>query len=250
MTVSRLALPNYLPRSHIECREQRGSAMSLVVVGMAFDLPRTQWQQGLCPAQRLNLTLLIYSQYQSLLRRIKVKPDNVDHFLLQLGIITELEGFHTMGLQVVGLPYAMNRRVAYSYLLGQPTSTQMRHTLGWRQRWQLRPRAVLSRPMVRGRPGLGSSCSPSIPYSLNRLRQRQTVCTDPNSLPEMVLLFRPSAAANMISARRTNFCGVVGLLFHFSNVSRSASDTSIFLAIPAMPLLSHDRNFHSSHFRD
>jgi hypothetical protein len=66
----------------------------------------------------------------------------------------------------------------------------------------------------------------------------------------MALLFRPSAAANMMSALRTNFCGVVGLLFHLSNVSLSSLDISIFLAIPAMLLLSHDKNIHSSYFRD
>jgi hypothetical protein len=34
------------------------------------------------------------------------------------------------------------------------------------------------------------------------------------------------------------------------NVSLSSSDTSIFRAIPAMLLLSHDKNFHSRYFRD
>jgi hypothetical protein len=66
----------------------------------------------------------------------------------------------------------------------------------------------------------------------------------------MALLFRPSAAANMMAALRTNFCGVVGLLFHLSNVSLSASDISIFLAIPAMLLLSHAKKVYSSYFRD
>jgi hypothetical protein len=89
-----------------------------------------------------------------------------------------------------------------------------------------------------------------MPYSAYRFRQRQTVCTDPNLLSQMALLFRPSATANMMAALWTNFCGVVGLLFHLSNVSLSSSDISIFPAIPAMLLLLHAKKVHSSYFRD
>ena len=58
------------------------------------------------------------------------------------------------------------------------------------------------------------------------------------------------AEKDMISALRTDLCGVVRLLFHLSNVSLSSLDISIFLAIPAMLLLSHDEKVHSSHSRD
>jgi len=82
MPMSGLTFPDHFARSHIKRRKERCSAIPFIVMGMALYLPGTQLQQGPCPAQRLNLTLLIYPQYQGRLRGIKVKPHNIDHFFL------------------------------------------------------------------------------------------------------------------------------------------------------------------------
>jgi len=175
-------------------------------------------------------------QYQGLLRWIKVKPHNIDHFpLSNWGSLLKLEGFNTMGLQVVGLPYAMNRGVAHRHLLGQPTSTQCVTPSGG-----VKVVATISAGLIptncARRPGLGSSCSPSTHY--HQIASAKDKLSVPTLTPsEMVLLFRPSAAANMMSARRTNFCGVVGPLFHLSNVSRSAPDPLFFLLSLPCPII-------------
>ena len=110
--------------------------------------------------------------------------------------------------------------------------------------------AILSCPIRRGRPGLGLSCSPSMSYSAYCFRQRQTVYSEPNLLSEMALLFRPSAAANTISALRTNFCGVVGLLFHLNNICLCSSVSSMLYAFLAMLLSWHGETYFSTYFTD
>ena len=143
----------------------------------------------------------------------------------------------------------MNCEMSYPYLLRQSTSAPVSHTLCWRQ-----------------------SCSHNLGYSfltngtgttrfglvLQPFYAVFSISLSPKTdclyraypLSEMALLFRPSATANMMSALRTKLCGVVGLIFHLSNVSLSSWDISILRAIPAMLLLSHDKKVRSTYIRD
>jgi hypothetical protein len=84
---------------------------------------------------------------------------------------------------------------------------------------------------VRGRPGRGSSNSPSSRSRLNRDRHR--VAT-PRSIPSrsaISVFLSPAAASNTIRERCANACALVRRRAHDSSWARSSSDSSITTAV-------------------
>ena len=80
--------------------------------------------------------------------------------------------------------------------------------------------------MVRGTPGRGSSPSPSSRRARNRSRHFLTVVRLTRSRAATAMLLRPSAQASTIRARSASPCAVFRRFAQFSNVRRSASDST------------------------
>ena len=90
--------------------------------------------------------------------------------------------------------------------------------------------------IVRGTPGRGSSPSPSSRRVRNRARHLVTVTRLTLNRAATAVLLRPSAQASTIRARSASPCAVFRRFAQFSNVRRSASDstsgTSLVSPIP------------------
>ena len=95
--------------------------------------------------------------------------------------------------------------------------------------------------IVRGTPGRGSSPSPSSRRARNRARHLITVTRLTRSRAATAVLLRPSAQASTIRARSASPCAVFRRFAQFSNVRRSASDsTSGFSLLSPMPPADRD----------
>jgi len=88
-------------RMDLQSSEQLYGAVSVVVVGMSLDLSWPHWQHRLGSIQRLHLCLLIDTQDDRVLRRVKVQPDHIDHLGNEVRIGRAGEGPNLMGLQLV-----------------------------------------------------------------------------------------------------------------------------------------------------
>jgi hypothetical protein len=80
--------------------------------------------------------------------------------------------------------------------------------------------------MVRGAPGRGSSASPSSRLARNRDRHLVTVPRATPSRAATAISGPPSAQASTIRARNASPCAVLRRFAQFSNVRRSASDST------------------------
>jgi hypothetical protein len=93
--------------------------------------------------------------------------------------------------------------------------------------------STLSSRIDGGRPGRGSSASPSSRRPVNRRRHRATVDSDTRRCPATSLLFRPSAQARTILARSASAWEVFARRAHRDSWSRSASvSTSPAFGLP------------------
>src|SRR5450432_1125113 len=77
MAMARLALGDDPAVDNVERREERGSAVAKVVVSHALDITESHRQHRLGALQGLHLALLVHAQYQRVIRRIKIKPNDV-----------------------------------------------------------------------------------------------------------------------------------------------------------------------------
>jgi len=80
--------------------------------------------------------------------------------------------------------------------------------------------------MVRGRPGRGSSDSPSNRSTRNRERHFDTVPRDNSSSCATSEMVPPSAHANTIRARNANACAVFRRRAHPTSTERSSQDNT------------------------
>jgi hypothetical protein len=87
----RHAVPDDLAIQHAESSEERGRAVSLVVVSLPSRNTGTQGQQRLSAVERLDLTLLIDTQHEGLVGRIHVEADDIMKLLDEVLVPTELE---------------------------------------------------------------------------------------------------------------------------------------------------------------
>src|SRR6266404_8739468 len=91
------------------CEERRGP-VALVVMRAPLDLAGAHRQQGLRAVKRLDLALLVHTEYQRTIRRIEVEPCDVTHLLDKHRVGGELEGLDPVRLQTEGSPDAMHAR--------------------------------------------------------------------------------------------------------------------------------------------
>src|ERR1700680_4737812 len=85
VTMTAFALTQDRSGDWVEGREQRGGAVSDIVVRDSFDVAKPQGQHRLSTLQRLNLALLIHAQHQGLIRWVQIQPDNVRTFSTKNG---------------------------------------------------------------------------------------------------------------------------------------------------------------------
>jgi hypothetical protein len=102
--------------------------------------------------------------------------------------------------------------------------------------------STCSSVIVRGRPGRGSSLSPSSRCSAKRLRHLRTELTARPSSAAISVLFGPSAAASTIRERNASACALDLRRDHASNCARSTSVNTIGVGTgmgisPISPLL-------------
>jgi hypothetical protein len=108
------AIADDLARLHIECCEQRGRTVALVVVGHhaggVFSTRRSgaallERQPGLGSIKGLDLGLLIDAQHDSAIWRIKVETDDLGDLSLEQRVIRDLEPLREMRLQTSFGPF-------------------------------------------------------------------------------------------------------------------------------------------------
>src|SRR5205809_7769757 len=75
----------------IECGEQRGRTVALIIVSPRFTSPFLHRKSWLGSIQSLNLALLIDGEDQGMLRWIQVSPHDIFQPLDELRIVAELE---------------------------------------------------------------------------------------------------------------------------------------------------------------
>lgn len=90
-TVPSVALADNPSGRNVEGGEQRGGAVSFVIVAPSGRLAGTHRQHRLTAVQRLDLRLFVYTQHDGVCRRRDVKTNNVVHFGHEVRIGRELE---------------------------------------------------------------------------------------------------------------------------------------------------------------
>ena len=95
---------------YIQRSEQRRGSMPFVVVRYRCATSFLHRQAGLGSIQRLDLTLLVHTNDQCLIRGIQIQAHHVSQFLHELGIARQLKLAHSTGLQPVSIPDALKRR--------------------------------------------------------------------------------------------------------------------------------------------
>jgi hypothetical protein len=120
------ALTDDLAADDLECGIEACDAGAPVVMGLPCGQSRPYWQQGLRSFQSLDLGLLVEAEHDGVCRGVQIEADDIMDSLFGLGISDELEALEAMGLEVVGLPDAMDRHVgdagASGHLSGGPLS--------------------------------------------------------------------------------------------------------------------------------
>jgi hypothetical protein len=108
--VSLVAAADDLAGGDVQNGEQRGRAMTPVVMAAPLDLTRPHRQQRLGAVERLDLRLFIDAEHEGAVGRVDVEPDNVADLRHKQRIGGELEGLDTMRLQTEGAPDAADAR--------------------------------------------------------------------------------------------------------------------------------------------
>lgn len=96
--VARLTRGQHRTVEHVQCGEQGGRPVALVVVGDAFDVAEAHWQHRLRALQRLALALLVYADHQRVVRRAQVQAHHVTQLLDEERVVGQFEALGAMGL--------------------------------------------------------------------------------------------------------------------------------------------------------
>jgi hypothetical protein len=114
----------------IECREQRGRTVTLIIVGSFGDLPRSHGKHWLAAIKRLYLGFLIDAQHDGMGWRGYVEADNIAHLVDKIRVGRELEASLAVGLEAKGPPDTLHRRSRKSARPGHPPRTPVRGIVG------------------------------------------------------------------------------------------------------------------------
>jgi len=98
--------------------KKRDRPMSLVVVSLRAAVPAHDGQAGLGPFQGLTLALLITTQHQGPVRGLQIQANHVPKLLFEVLVRRELERAGHVGLDRIGAPEPLDRRLRDSRRLG------------------------------------------------------------------------------------------------------------------------------------
>src|SRR5438552_13312197 len=84
-------IPDHFAVEHAEGRKQGGRAVALVVVRPRPAAARLHRQARLSAVEGLDLTLLVHTQHQGLVRRIQIQPDDIRELLDEVLVAAEFE---------------------------------------------------------------------------------------------------------------------------------------------------------------
>ena len=98
--------------------EQRGRAVSDIIVGHRSALAGLERQTRLGAVERLDLRLLVNREHQRVGGRRHVEADDVFELGDKVRIVRAFEGSETMGLQLMGLPNPLHRAQRDTHDLG------------------------------------------------------------------------------------------------------------------------------------
>jgi hypothetical protein len=179
---------------------------------------------------RLDPGLLIDAQHHRALGRVQVEPNDVAHLVDEKRVLGQLPGLPAVGLQPEGAPHAVHRRLL------RPTSRAIERvdqcvaSVGVVSSVLTITSSTRSSVTARGRPGRGSSTSPSRRCSANRERHLATIDRSTPSRSAISVFLRPSAANSTILERCANAWALVRRRAHATNRARSASLNSMATA--------------------
>src|SRR5258707_1604694 len=93
------ALTDDRSRGDVQRSEETGGAMAFVIVSATLNLAGQHRKDRLATAQRLNLTLLIHTQHQRMMRRVHGQADDVSHLVDQQRVVGYVKPLAAMMMQ-------------------------------------------------------------------------------------------------------------------------------------------------------
>lgn len=130
-----VAVSLHTPADHravenVERSEQRGRAVSNIIVGHRSALAGLERQTRLGAVERLDLRLLVNREHQRVGWRRHIKADDVFELGDKVRIVRAFEGSETMGLQLMGLPNPLHRAQRDTHDLGHGAAGPVRGFTG------------------------------------------------------------------------------------------------------------------------
>ena len=150
--------------------------MALVVVGGALGDPGQHRQDRRRAVERLDLGLLVDAEHDGALGRVEIEPDDVVDLVHEQRVLGELEGVLAVRLQPERPPDPRHRRLREPDLLAIERVDQCVASFGALSSVLVITASTCSSVIVRGRPGRGSSVSPS-----SRARQTASATSPPSA---------------------------------------------------------------------
>ena len=117
--MARLALADDRAAGDVEGGEQRGGAVTQVIVGHAFDVAEAHRQQRLAALQGLDLALLVDAQHDGVVGRVQIQADDIANLLDEEGIGGQLEVFLAVRLHAEPLKPALHGALGHASVGGQ-----------------------------------------------------------------------------------------------------------------------------------
>ena len=119
--MARHTVADYFAVEHAEGCEEGGRAVAFIIVRPSPATALLHREARLGAVEGLDLTLLVHTQNQGLVRRIQIQTNDVAEFLDKAFIAAELEGPDQMRLEVVLLPDPLDSCLAETLGSGHAT---------------------------------------------------------------------------------------------------------------------------------
>jgi hypothetical protein len=148
-------------RADVERGVETRGARALVVVRRALGRARQHRQHRRAAIERLDLRLDVDTQHHRALGRVEIEPDDVAHLVDELRIARELPRLGAVRLQPERPPDSRHRRLRQPDLAGHRARRPARRVAGRGLESPKITSSTCASPIFRGRPGRGSSTSPS-----------------------------------------------------------------------------------------
>src|SRR5215216_3752465 len=227
---TRLQLADHLAGGEIKRRVEARAAGAPVVVGGTPGRAGQHRQDRRGAIEGLDLGLLIDAQHDRALGRVENRPTTSRTLSMNCGSLESFQVSWRCGWS----PNACQIRSTAFWV--RPTSRAIERvdqcvaSLGVVSSVRTTTSSTCSSVIVRGRPGRGSSVSPSSRRSAKRLRHLVTIGRVTPSRWAISVFLSPSAAASTIRDRCANPWALVRRRAHASNRARSSSVSAIAAA--------------------